>query len=310
MRKKKRRRIRWRIVLLVFSLFGLLFKFNLIKAEELNPFQLLAKEEAQLTRHEINEVTAKQVLLKERDGKIVYEENSQQKTSIASLTKMMTALCIIEAFPEDLQQRAIIPADIFPYIWSQELATAGFLPDESVSLEDLLYGILLPSGADAALAGAIYTRGTEQAFVEEMNQKAAALGMADTHFANVTGADSDSHFSTAGDLLLLLEYALDNPQFYQIFTSFSHGTTGTLVQPEGLQLTSTLLATGESLSWNDGVIIGGKTGYTIAAGQCLASLANVNGKEYIMILLGADGTSETEQRNIQESRYIYQEYAH
>ncbi|MCB5953355.1 hypothetical protein LI951_14895 [Enterococcus sp. BWT-B8] len=305
MYKKRSRKLGFWIFLL--SVIGLLVKADVLTINHLPFLQSHIKEVYSQNKEGIEGITAKQILLKERGGAVLYDRSSQQKTSIASLTKIMTAVCLIEAFP-DTHQQVIIPSDIFPYIWEEELATAGFQQNEAVSLEAVLYGIMLPSGAEAALAGAIYAAGTEQAFVEWMNQKAKELGMNQTQFSNVTGVDSTSHFSTASDLVKLVEYALENPTFYRLFTTLTYRTLSTALQPEGLQLNSTLLMTGEALGWEQGEIIGGKTGYTLDAGQCLASLAVVNGKEYIMILLGAEGSPGSDQLNIRESRFIYQKF--
>ena len=305
MRKKRTRKQGWWLV--IGCVVFLLVQVNVWRVNEW-PFLLSQIKGAYSTGKEgLEGMTAKQVLLAERGGAIRYEQNSHRQTSIASLTKIMTVVCLIEASP-DTQQPVRIPADIFPYIWQENLAMAGFLQDELVSLEDLLYGIMLPSGAEAALAAAVFAAGTEEAFVKQMNRKAQELEMTQTSFSNVTGADHVNHYSTASDLLKLLDYALENPTFYQLFTSFSHVTQPTAVHPDGLQLSSTLLTTGESLSWNSGAIVGGKTGYTMQAGQCLASLARVNGKEYLMILLGAEGSPGGEQLNIRESRSIYKKY--
>ncbi|MHC5215969.1 D-alanyl-D-alanine carboxypeptidase family protein [Enterococcus sp. LJL128] len=270
-----------------------------------NPLVLSLNQEKSLENDWLEGITAKQVYLQERSGAAVYQKESNRKVSIASLTKIMTTLCLIE-HQQNFSEVVEIPAGIFPFIEKEQLATAGFLEGERVPFEELLYAIMLPSGAEAALSGAIHLSGTEKRFVALMNDKAAELGLTGTHFNNVTGVDEGNHYSTAADTASLLDYALDNPVFYEIFTTFEYQTSGTVLHPEGIYLSSTLLKSGELLDWATGRIQGGKTGFTYDAGQCLASLAEVDGKEYLLVLIGASGSGDSEQRNIKESRLLYQ----
>ncbi|MGC6767147.1 D-alanyl-D-alanine carboxypeptidase family protein [Enterococcus sp. LJL51] len=270
-----------------------------------NPLVLSLNQEKSLENDWLEGITAKQVYLQERSGAAVYQKESNRKVSIASLTKIMTTLCLIE-HQQNFSEVVEIPAGIFPFIEKEQLATAGFLEGERVPFEELLYAIMLPSGAEAALSGAIHLSGTEKRFVALMNDKAAELGLTGTHFNNVTGVDEGNHYSTAADTASLLDYALDNPVFYEIFTTFEYQTSGTALHPEGVYLSSTLLKSGEPLDWETGRIQGGKTGFTYDAGQCLASLAEIDGKEYLLVLIGASGSGDSEQRNIKESRLLYQ----
>lgn len=185
---------------------------------------------------------------------------------------------------------------------------AGFWPGERVSVRDLLYGMLLPSGAEACVAVAEWMDGSEEAFVEKMNEKAAELGMKDTHFKNSTGLHSGNHYTTAADMALLLQYALENPQFREIFTSSIYTMQASDIRSEGFVMQSTLynyLGEGE---FSGGAILGGKTGYTDEAGLCLASLARVDGKEYLLVTAGAEGTAYTEPYHVLDALKVYGEY--
>lgn len=187
---------------------------------------------------------------------------------------------------------------------------AGFVPDETVTVRDLLYGAMLPSGAECCEALARLVSGSEDNFAELMNQKAAELGMKNTHFTNATGLTDTEHYSSAADMAKLLQAALHNTTFRTIFTTKHYTTTATAQHPEGVSLTSTLLGKLDGTELPTGTRIeGGKTGYTAAAGLCLASLAIVNGKEYILVTLAAPGDHGTEQYNIRDAVHVYRKLA-
>lgn len=271
----------WVIFLLIvfFALAGVLLQrvgntISLGNSSTLEPTSLNKK------------ISSKHYLLKDRGGSEIYRKGETQKISIASLTKIMTAVCILENV-NDFEELATVPQEIFFDIERNNLAVAGLMAGEGINYWDLLHGIILPSGADAALTAAISLCGDEESFVERMNAKAAALGMDSTHFTNVTGLDDRGHYSTVKDMMILLEYALKNEAFYQIFTSLEYQGASTNLHPEGNYFTSSLISRGESLALSNGSIIGGKTGYTSKAGSCLASLAEINGEEYILIIAPA-----------------------
>lgn len=129
--------------------------------------------------------------------------------------------------------------------------------------------------------------------------------MTQTHFCNPTGLTNPEHKSTAADLALLLRAALQNPTFRMVFTTKQFTTSQTTEHPDGLHLSSTLMSRLNGDELVKGKILGGKTGYTSAAGLCLASLAEIEGKEYILITLGAPGSHSTPQYHIQDAVTIY-----
>ena len=206
------------------------------------------------------------LLMDARTGQVLARKRSGEEAAPASLTKMMTVLLATEALP-DLDTPVTLPEDIFPALYTADASMAGFQPGETVTVRDLLYGAMLPSGAECCEALARQVSGSEEAFVALMNRKAGELGMKHTHFANCTGLTSPEHYSSAADLALLSRL-------------------------DGGEVTG-------------GQILGGKTGYTDAAGLCLASLAVVNGKEYILVTLGAPGNHATEQTNIMDAVQVY-----
>ncbi len=184
---------------------------------------------------------------------------------------------------------------------------AGFQPGEKVREIDLLYGVMLPSGAECCVALADRIAGSEQNFVKIINQKAADLGMDNTHFENATGLHNENHCTTVKDLSILLSYALQSEPFREIFTSSRHFIPPTNKHRGGIAFISTLSQNLKDQTLPDGEILGGKTGYTDEAGLCLASLAQIDGKEYILVTAGAKGDHKTEQYNIDDACKVYQE---
>lgn len=247
------------------------------------------------------------ILVDLSSGKVVCQKASDAKTYPASLTKIMTTLVALENIG-DLQEEITLPPEIFKNLSQNDASVAGFAPNEKVRAVDLLYGTMLPSGADAAESLALHISGSESGFVDLMNRKAEALGMKDTHFVNVSGLHDPGHYTTVRDLAKLLAYALKNETFREIFTTRQYTTHSTNIHPAGLTFGSTLFQEMSSAGLDGGEIIGGKTGYTEEAGLCLASLAEKNGEQYILVTTGAAGDHNSEQHNISDALYIYNTY--
>lgn len=245
------------------------------------------------------------VLMRLSDGQIVSEYGSGEIIYPASLTKMMTALVCIEA-AGDLSQTASLSEEDYRVLSAKNASMAGFLPGEAVTAEDLLYGIMLPSGADAALTLAKMYFGSEEACAMAMNGRADVLGMHHTHFTNVTGLHDDDHYSTVSDLSRLLSYALGNETFRKIFTTSVYETEKTKAHPDGLVLESTLFKRVSLETLNDITLLGGKTGFTDKAGLCLATLASCGGEEYILITAGAKGKSAASPFHIVDAVHVYE----
>ena len=175
---------------------------------------------------------------------------------------------------------------------------------ETVRAEELLYGALLPSGAECCLALADTISGSEEAFVELMNKKAAKIGMVNTHFKDTTGLHDPEHYSTVYDMAVLLKYCIRNKTFRKIIESPWRYTGATNYHPDGITFYSTLFRNLPDPYVTGGRILGGKTGYTDAAGLCLASYAEIGGREYILVTAGAPGGSG-EPLHVQDAVTIY-----
>lgn len=244
------------------------------------------------------------VLMEEESGTILGTKNPDLKTYPASLTKIMTAVVFLERL-SSLQETVTFQPDMFPELTAQNASVAGFAASETVPAKDVLYGMLLPSGADCCIAAADYISGSETAFVRLMNEKAADLGMKNTHFQNSTGLHDAKHYSTARDLAVLLKYALQNEDFRAAFTSDVWRTSKDTFHPDGLLLYSTMFQKLPETSFAGGKILGGKTGYTEEAGLCLASLAQIHDKNYLLVTTGASGSHETEPFHILDAVSVY-----
>jgi len=244
------------------------------------------------------------ILIRLKDHTILMRKNSEEKIYPASLTKMMTAIVAIEKLP-NLKQGIKLTNATYQGLYDADASMAGFQPGEQVKVIDLLYGVILPSGAECCIGLADQIAGSEQNFVKIMNQKAADLGMVNTHFKNATGLHDENHYTTVKDLAILLSYALKNDTFREIFTSSRHSTQPTNKHPDGITFYNTMFEELNNQNIIGGEILGGKTGYTDEAGLCLASLAKVGKQEYILISAGAKGDHHSEQYNITDALAVY-----
>lgn len=219
------------------------------------------------------------------DDYIVYEKDINTKTSIASLTKILTTITAIENIP-DLSALVTITSDMLKGIhWNASVA--GLKVGDIVTFNDLLYASMLPSGADATQAIAVSLCGSINAFVTKMNELARNIGMNSSHFVNVTGLDAPNHYSTVNDVLKLLKYALANTTFKKVYTTKEYYlSTGTLLE-------STIKKYNKALNLDTSRIIGSKTGYTDNAGTCLSSLFNFQNHDMLIITIGAPYNRDT-----------------
>lgn len=254
---------------------------------------------------DLSDLYSSHAVLAEADtGRILAERGGSDKIYPASLTKIMTALLVVER-TDSLDETVTLPEDIFPLLYAQDASVAGFLPGETVTLRDLLYGILLPSGAECCETCAIRIAGSEEGFVELMNEKAEELGLQHTHFCNSTGLHDKDHYSTAEDLAALLTYALKDGDFRAVFTSRRYSTQPSNRHPDGITFYSTMFKDLETDEVTNGRILGGKTGYTQEAGLCLASLAQIGDREYVLVTAKAKGDHDSSPFHILDAVKVY-----
>ncbi len=229
------------------------------------------------------------VLIDLDSGEILAERNAHVKMNPASMTKILTALVAAEQV-EDLEDKLTITREITDYGYINDCSSAGFVIDERVSVRDLLYGTILPSGADAAVGLAVYVSGSQEAFVELMNEKIKELGLSETaHFTNCVGVFDENHYCTAYDIAMMLEAAIDNEICREVMSTRIYTTAKTPQNPEGLELSNWFIRRIEDKD-SGGKVLGGKTGYVAQSGNCAASFATLdNGRNLVCVTANASG---------------------
>lgn len=214
------------------------------------------------------------------DDKIIYEKNIQERTNIASLTKIMTTITAIEKI-NNLDDYVTITSEMLSNI-KYDASLAGLKIGDKLTYKDLLYASILPSGADATQALAYSLSRSINNFVNDMNTLAKKIGMKNSNFVNVTGLDIDNHYSTVNDLLKMLQYALKNETFKTIYTTKSYTLSN------GLVVDATVKKYNNLMKLDISRIIGSKTGYTNKAGLCISSIFESNNHEFIFISTNAE----------------------
>jgi len=234
--------------------------------------------------------TVRGVYLESLDtGQVLYEKNADQRMSPASMTKIMTAIMVMELC-EDLDGETITaPAGIYNEFAGLNVSTANILAGETYTVRQLLYCMMLQSANEAAsIIADYYGNGNKQAFFDMMNQKAVEIGCSNTHFANAHGLDADDHYSTPRDMAIISKYALSIPGFKEIVSSTRYTIPATPKQPKRILVTTIKpqdVVNGGSV-YNP-YIKGIKTGSTDSAGRCFASTYSREGENYLCIVMGA-----------------------
>ena len=206
------------------------------------------------------------VLLDGKTGTVLASKKSTEKIFPASMVKIMTVLTAIDSIKN---------------------------LDEKITI--------LPSGAECCMQLAIQAAGSEEAFVGKMNEKAAELGLEQIHFTNCTGLHDDNQYSTVEEIGLILCSALKNKTFHKVCTTQTYTVGASEVHPDGFTFSSTMFKNMESPTVIGGEIKGGKTGYTDEAGHCLASMAEIQGREYILVTAGWAADPRTSQYHINDA---------
>lgn len=239
------------------------------------------------------------------DGAVVLDKNSTQTMYPASMTKVMSVLVALENLP-DLDEKLQISTETIAYCFEQHSSMAGFAEGEWVSVRDLLYGAMLPSGGEAVITLANRVAGSEAAFADMMNAKAAELGLTGTHFVNSTGLHDDNQYTTCVDMKNIFNAALQNSLFCEIASTPAHQCEATDVHPDGLVVYSTVFSHITNTTMENGAIIwGGKTGTTDEAGNCLVSFGDYNGQRYILVTALGFADAEGVQNNFADAITAY-----
>lgn len=234
------------------------------------------------------------VVIDRNTSTILYGKNENQKRKMASTTKIMTATIIIENCNLDET------IEISKKAAGTGGSKLGLKTGDKITIRDLLYGLMLRSGNDAAVALAEYAGGSIEGFAKLMNKKASALGLTSTHFETPHGLDSDKHYTTAYELAILSNYALNNTTFAQIVGTKEYTITinGT---PKQISNTNELLG-------NLNGVYGIKTGFTNGANRCLVTSCKRNDMDIICVVLGADTKKFRTQDSIKLINYIFDNF--
>ncbi len=239
------------------------------------------------------------VIIDVENAAILAQKESKTRMSPASMTKILTVLTAANALDigENWQSNPIldekftITVEITDYSFVNDCSNVGFSIGEEVTVRDLFYGTILPSGADAAVGLACYVAGSHEAFVELMNQELEKLNMSDTtHFTNCVGLYDKNHYSTVYDMAIILKAAADNSFCREVLSAHTYNTSATAQHEEGILISNWFLRRIEDKDTH-GEVLCAKTGFVNESKSCAASLAtDVNGKEYICVTAGADSS--------------------
>jgi len=248
-----------------------------------------------------------------KTGEVIGEHNPDTIVYPASLTKVMTAIVACELIKDMYDTFTLTNEIINPFV-QQGASRANFCTGHPITMKELIYGVILPSGADACAALAIKLCGSEEEFVKKMNEKATAMGCDNTRFVNCTGLHDDGHYSTARDMANILSYAMNNPFLRAVLSAESFKTTAPLGNANAgfyynlYCIWATRYAGNES---EKGTMFAAKTGYTPEAGQCLASVSRTeDGKEYVVVTIGARSVNgeDSKSKPYKDVKYLLDTY--
>lgn len=228
-------------------------------------------------------VSENAIIIEENTGNILAQRDAYARISPASMTKVLTVLVAAEHV-ENLDDTYTITLAETDYSYSNDCSNAGFDVDEQVTIRDLFYGTILPSGADAAVGLATYVAGSHEAFVDMMNEKLKELGLSDTaHMTNCVGLYDENHYCTVYDMAVILREAMDNPLCREVMSAHTYNTSSTSQHPDGILLSNWFLRRIEDKECG-GEVLCAKTGYVVQSGNCAASYClDKNGNGYLCV---------------------------
>lgn len=237
-----------------------------------------------------NVISTHAILIDESTDTIIASKGAAERISPASMTKVLTVLVAAEHItPEMLDDTFTMTLEITDYAYVNDCSSVGFLDGEVVTVRDLFYGTILPSGGDAAVGLATYIAGSHETFMELMNEKLAALGLSDTaHFTNCVGLYDKEHYCTVYDMAIIMKAAMENELCRDVLSTKKYTTAPTEQHPEGITISNWFLRRIEDKE-TGGEVIGAKTGYVAQSQSCAVSYATCgeNRTPYICVTAGA-----------------------
>lgn len=265
------------------------------------PFAVVASENTVTIGEELS---SKHAIVIDLTGKtILAQKSANTVVSPASMTKILTLLVAAEQLETaaQLDDTYTIDLSITDYCYVNECSVAGFNRDEAVTVRNLMYGTILPSGAEAALGLANYIAGSHEAFVELMNEKVAELGLSDTaHFTNCVGLYDKRNVCTVYDIAMILRAAMENDLCREVLTTKIYQIPANDEHPDGMTLSNWFLRRIEDYVPDGMRVIGAKTGYVSQAGNCAASIAQTtDGDYYICVTANTTSSKQCIQDHVQ-----------
>lgn len=230
--------------------------------------------------------------------------NQHEKIYPASMTKILTLVVAVENIKDLSKTYALTQAQI-DVLYNRDASRVGFERNKPVTAEDCLYGLILPSGADAAVALACMAAGSEEKFAEMMNDKCRELGLTSSHFTNATGLHDVNQYTTVYEMCKILEYAMSNPTCAKVLNTTNYTLKATTKDsPNGVSVSNNALQKLKKSAPEGITIMGAKTGFTNEAMYCMASCAVKSGTKYIVVTARADSSSDY----VKDACMLYTDY--
>ena len=287
----------------IIIIFIYLLSFSYVYADDIDYVEdnisndlLISSETANISENSLNLNSKSCIVLDRKSKDVLYGKNEKNKVKMASTTKIMTAIVVIEN--ADLNKTV----EISKKSASTGGSRLGLKTSDKITINHLLYGLMLCSGNDAAVALAESVAGSISSFANLMNNKAIELGLENTHFETPHGLDSDNHYTTAYELALLTDYALKNSTFSKIVGTKNY-TININGSPKNLTNTNELLG-------NLNGVYGVKTGFTNGANRCLVTSCKRGDMDIICVVLGADTKKFRTQDSIKLIEYVFNTYTY
>ncbi len=253
-----------------------------------------------------NVISSHAILIDESTDLIVASKGAKERICPASMTKVLTVLVAAEQIKEEnLDDTFTMTLEITDYAYRNDCSSVGFLDGEEVTVRDLFYGTILPSGGDAAVGLATYIAGSHEAFVDMMNDKLKELGLSKSaHFTNCVGLYDDEHYCTVYDMAVIMKAAIENEMCKEFLSAHTYTTKPTKEHPDGIVISNWFLRRIEDKD-TGGEVLCAKTGYVVQSRNCAVSYGTfANGTPYICVTAG----SSSSWRCIYDHVEIYNRY--
>lgn len=257
------------------------------------------------TRIDTNDINSQYAVIYDCNKKVVLAGlNQHEKMYPASMTKILTLIVAVENIKDLSKTYALTQAQI-DVLYKRGASRVGLERNKPVTAEDCLYGLILPSGADAAVVLACMAAGSEERFADMMNEKCRQLGLKNSHFTNATGLHDTNQYTTAYEMCKIMECAMSNPTCAKVLNTVSYTMKATTKEsPKGISVSNNALQKLKKSTSEDITIMGAKTGFTNEAMYCMTSCAVKSGTRYIIVTAKADSGSDY----IKDACKLYTDY--